>query len=238
MSWIKVEKAAPRVAAVGAKLSLRVGKTRSSLTVTLPGAACGAHGWDRYERADVYVGEGTEAGQLRFTPAADGLMAVRRYKSAVILNVPEQKGWPNASAKFKFAQLDWDGIHAMVTLPAVFTGAAPGGADGGIAMASAVATRPAPHGKPRDLVTTGSTVSLGSKHVQLNSKHLKCFGLLEKSWGGSVRRENLMNTLDLSQSELPIFLKMFREKIAPLGLVVVSSAGEGYMLSIAPEATA
>jgi hypothetical protein len=246
MGWIKLVAPEQRQKPVGAVVSLRVGKHSSSLYVTLSSAAAGAHGWDAFEHCDAFFGEGENAGKLRLEPAKDGLIYIKRHK-AVMMRIPEQKGWPNESRKFGLMGLEWDGSAAIVTLPMALTNPRQAMTAVPAAALPSFAAQ-ARKGAPPGLEITGNIVSLGQRHARLEGgMQAKIFNRLAQDWARPVSDERLIHALygddpnggpDGAAGTLKVFILKLRKALAPLGLVIINSHGTGYSLCLSPEAKA
>lgn len=241
MAWVKVEPLAKPAKPTGAKLALTVGKKSSHLTVALDSAVCGAHGWDVFDHADIFFGDGDDAGKMMITPSTSGYRKLARFKSAVILRVPEQKGWPNASAKLGIHPVTWDGNSCVVALPAALRGAMKVSQPKTQELVASAAAAGAPEG----LTIAGTVLSINRRYANLTGSELQIFRLMHDRWGEPARRQAIIAALygddpnggpDDAVRVIDQFIFKLRKKLSPLGINVITHSGFGWSLAMSPEA--
>ncbi len=221
--------------AMFASFSVRQKTGLGTLFISVPTVVAGK-GWDKVETCSYAVGDGEHAGMLRIAADAEGGFKVGRLKNALVFRVPAHPGWAPVEFRNAVVKLHVTEPSAWVIyLPEALLRPAP------VAAAPAAKDEAFPvavtkQGKPRDLSVVGTTVSRGEKTVRLAALYYKAFSLLNRDWGRAVSPATLLDDLDIKQDEFLAFIRILRDKLAPLGLVIIQRPAEGFVLQLSPEA--
>jgi hypothetical protein len=196
---------------------------RGQLVITLPSAMTGGRQWDKQDHCSFAIGDGEDAGKILVQPSGEGPFKIARFKTAIILRVPEQKGWGGTPFKNAAAQHEWitskAGPHGLLlTLPeAVFTG-------------SKAATAQKPHAGLRALAQKpsliGNVLTANGKRVRLSaSMQISIMTFLVRNFGQEKSFASLIEfmgggAMTVNADTVRATISTLRKVIAPCALQI------------------
>lgn len=229
--WIKIESSATRKASQ-ATITLVITKTgKGRFFISLPNTAAARCGLENADTADLFFGDGDNAGMLWVKPAADGEHKIRKLVHAVgvMIDCP-----PGVALKADKAQIDYekqtDGGFTIRLPGWALPGSSPHAKD-------AEPGKSAP--KPGSLELNGNILSLGSKTLALTKSEAIVIDEMLKNFGKCVRKGAILEALyaldpngGADDKIVDVWISKLRSKLEERGfdLLIFTHRGQGWEL--------
>lgn len=231
-TWIRIESGATRKAS-RATVTLNITKTgKGRIFVSIPNVAASQCGLENANAAEIYFGDGENAGKLWVKPTIDGEHKVRKlvHAIAVVFDCPAGITLKANSEQISFEK---QGTEAgfVVALPAwALPGSSPHAKD-------AEPGKSAP--KPGSLELNGNILSLGNKTLPLTKSEAIVIDELLKGFGKCVRKSQILDALyaldpngGADDKVVDVWISKLRGKLEERGfdLSIFTHRGQGWEL--------
>lgn len=230
-TWTKIESSASRKASQ-ATLTLMITKTgKGRLIVSLPNTAVAKCGLENADKADLFFGDGDNAGKLLVAPAVGGEHNVKKLMHAVCIWFDPPGG---VALKKSTTQVDYESHPEggfIIDLP---PWALPGSSPHYVNQEPGI-TLP----KPGSLELNGNTLSLGNKTLTLTKSEAIVVGELLSHYGKCLTKRQLLDALYALDPNgvaddkiIDVWIFKLRKKLEERGfdLTIMTHRGNGYEL--------
>ncbi len=175
MSWVQLQPvAAQKKSTISVRLMASRGE-KGTVVIGIPSAISGTLGFDKFDTAAIFMGEGKFAGKMLVRPAGD--FKIKRLQHALTLRMPMPAGvrMRPSVANQAYTKAD-DGPGFVIDLPDFLK---PG------------AALPPAGPQPASLRLNGVILEMGAKSISLTKTEAALVDRLMKDWGKCVRKEVL-----------------------------------------------